>query len=44
MHSPEVELDEIFVFNILNGNGLAPSDIIPSYTINTIRRSIYFGN
>ena len=26
MHSPEVELTEIFVSNIFNGNGLAPSD------------------
>ena len=29
MHSPEVELNEIFVSNIFNGNGLAPSDILP---------------
>ena len=26
MHSPEVELTEIFVSNIFDGNGLAPSD------------------
>jgi len=26
MHSPEVELTEIFVSNIFNGNGLAKSD------------------
>ena len=29
MHSPEVELTEIFVSNIFNGNGLAPSDKPP---------------
>ena len=29
MHSPEVELTEIFVSNIYNGNGLAPSDKPP---------------
>ena len=32
---PEVELDEIFVSNIFNGNGLAPS-YVPWYK-NTIR-------
>ena len=26
LRSPEVELTEIFVSNIFNGNGLAPSD------------------
>ena len=36
MHSPEVELNEIFVSNIYNGNGLAPSDIPPD-TKNTTR-------
>ena len=30
MHSLEVELDEIFVTNIFNLNGLAPSDIPPN--------------
>ena len=30
MHSPEVELTEIFVSNIFKGNGLAPSDIPPT--------------
>ena len=39
MHSPEVELTEIFVSNIFNGNGLAPSDIPPD-TKNTARGSI----
>ena len=29
MHSPEVELNEIFVSNIFNKNGPAPSDIHP---------------
>ena len=36
MHSPEVELTEIFVSNIFNGNGLAPSDKPPD-TKNTTR-------
>ena len=36
MHSPEVELTEIFVSNIFNGNGLAPSDMPPD-TKNTTR-------
>ena len=39
MHSPEVELTEIFVSNIFNGNGLAPSDKPPD-TKNTTRGSI----
>ena len=38
MHSPEVELIEIFLSNIFNGNGLAPSDIPPD-TKNTTRGS-----
>ena len=29
MHSPEVELTEIFLANSFNGNCLAPSDIAP---------------
>ena len=36
MYSPEVELTEIFVSNIFNGNGFAPSDI-PTDTKNTTR-------
>ena len=36
MHSPEVELTEIFVSNIFIGNGLAPSDKPPD-TKNTTR-------
>ena len=36
MHSPEVELTKIFVLNIFNGNGLAPSDMPPD-TKNTTR-------
>ena len=36
MHSPEVELTVIFVSNIFNGNGLAPSDLPPD-TKNTTR-------
>ena len=36
MHSPEVELNEIFVSNIFNKNGAAPSDIQPD-TRNTAR-------
>ena len=36
MHSPEVQLNEIFVSNIFNGNGLAPSDMPPD-TKNTTR-------
>ena len=36
MHSPEVELTEIFVSNIFDGNGLACSDIPPD-TKNTTR-------
>ena len=36
LHSPEVELTEIFVSNIFNGNGLAPSDKPPD-TKNTTR-------
>ena len=36
MHSQEVELTKIFVSNIFNGNGLAPSDIPPD-TKNTTR-------
>ena len=36
MHSSDVELNEIFVSNIFNGNGLAPSDIPPD-TKNTTR-------
>ena len=39
MHSPEVELNEIYVSIIFNGNGLLPSDIPPD-TKNTIRGSI----
>ena len=35
MHSPEVELTEIFVSNIFNGNGLAPSDKPPDTKNNT---------
>ena len=37
MHSPEVELTEIFLSNIFYGNGLVPSDIAPD-TKNTSRR------
>ena len=37
MHSPEVELIEIFVSNIFNGNGQVPSDI-PHVTKNTTGR------
>ena len=36
LHSPEVELTEIFVSNIFNGNGLTPSDKPPD-TKNTTR-------
>ena len=36
MHSPEVELTEIFVSNIFNGNGQTPSDKPPD-TKNTTR-------
>ena len=36
MHSQEVELTKIFVSNIFNGNGLAPSDMPPD-TKNTTR-------
>ena len=36
MHSPEVAFNEIFVSNILNGNGLIPLDIPPD-TKNTTR-------
>ena len=36
MDSPEVELNEIFVSNIFNGNGLVPSDKPPD-TKNTTR-------
>ena len=39
MHSPEVELNEIFVSNIFNGNGLVPSDMPPN-TKNTTKGSI----
>ena len=35
MHSPEVELTEIFVSDIFIGNGLAPSDIPPDTKNNT---------
>ena len=36
MHSPKVELNEIFVSNIFNGNGLVPSEMPPD-TRNTTR-------
>ena len=36
MHSPEVELNEIYVSIIFNGNGLLPSDIPPD-TKNTTK-------
>ena len=41
MHSPEIELTEIFLSNIFNGNGHAPSDISPD-TKNTTRGSTIF--
>ena len=39
MHSPEVELTEIFLSNIFNGNGLVPLFIAPD-TKDTTRGSI----